>query len=91
MTQLNLPRLVGLENAEILDAMRTASKTHLKRCTDNLSEKRRRLQNKLRLLGRELRYNDMTPDKLDEYQKVNEELRIVRIFEAELTFAKNTL
>jgi len=55
-------------------------------------ERKRRLQKKLSAIGRQLRYDDSIAEiKLQEYLEVNESLRGVRIYEAQLCWLKNRM
>lgn len=50
-----------------------------------------RLRYKMKAKRDEMVVSQLTTDKLDEYQKMNEEMRRAKIYEAELTYLKNMI
>lgn len=64
----------------------------LKCSIDGLRNKKRRIIKKMRVISQQLRQSLVyDPHKIEEYQALNEELRRVRIFDAELTHLRNML
>jgi len=71
------------------------TKAQLKDSCDALNMRKLRIQKKMRALARELRYeagNDkINPDKLNQYQELNESLRSTKIIEAEFNYTMHML
>lgn len=58
----------------------------------SIREKKRRLCKKIAVLGRKLRYDDESKEAyINEYLDVNDQLKAVRIYEAELCHTVNRL
>lgn len=58
----------------------------------SIREKKRRLCKRIALLGRKLRYDDESKEaNINEYLEVNDQLKAVRIYEAELCHTVNRL
>jgi len=71
------------------------TKAQLKDSCDALNMRKLRIQKKMRALARELRYdagNDkINPDKLNQYQELNNSLRETKIIEAEFNYTMHML
>lgn len=70
------------------------SKTGLQRTIKALKLRQKRITKMMAQLGRKMRYDPDAPmigTHIDQWVKYNEELRKVKIFEAELTCKKNLL
>jgi hypothetical protein len=85
VTILNLTTMLTLE-------IGITKKPALQANIDVLRARKKKLSLLLRQLGLELRLAEkIMPDKLNSYASLNEELRKVKIFEAELVFLRNSI
>lgn len=76
----------------LLDITPGRTKSDLSATINALGMRKVRIQKRMRLLARQLRYSDeIDHKKLDEYQELNADLRTVKIFEAEFCYTKNML
>ena len=76
----------------LIDITPGNSKSDLKNTINALGMRKVRIQKKMRLMARQLRYNDeIDMDMVNAYQKLNEDLRAVKIYEAEFCYKKNML
>jgi len=69
------------------------SRPKLQESIDATRTRIKRLRHKMKAKRDELVLINIAkaPDKLDEYQKMNEEMRKAKIYEAELTYLKNMI
>jgi hypothetical protein len=68
------------------------TKANLKDSCDALNMRKLRIQKKMRNLARDMRLDeDIKQDKLDEYQKLNAQLRETKIIEAEFNYTMHML
>ena len=58
----------------------------------SLTDKRTRINQRMRVLARKMRQDEnMSLADLDEYQRLNDQLKGVKIWEAEMTYTRNML
>lgn len=77
---------------DILEITPGTKKSDLQATINALMLRKRRIQKKMRTLARQLRYNEgIDHDMVTLYQKLNEDLRKVKIFEAEFCYKKHML
>lgn len=76
-----------------LEEMPLLNRTDLERCINAFGQRKYNIEKKMAVMARQLRYNEVGIDNtlLDEYQKLNEELRKTRIFQAEFIYTRNML
>jgi hypothetical protein len=64
----------------------------LKYSIDGLKQRKRRILKKMRVISQQLRQSEVYDvGKLSQYQSLNDELKRVRIYDAELTHLRNML
>jgi len=81
-----------MEHPKVIEYSMNNSKTELNGTIDALNSRKARINCKMRLLARKLRQDEnMDVRDLDEYQRLNDELKGVKLWEAELAYTRNML
>lgn len=76
----------------VIEYTRNSSKSDLNATIASLNFRKARINAKMRALGKKLRYDEKMDNRdLDEFQRLNQELKDVKLWEAELAYTKNML
>lgn len=79
-------------NTNVIEYTRNGSKTELNGTINALNSRKARINVKMRALAKKLREDEnMDPADLDAYQKLNQELKDVKLWEAEMAYTRNML